>query len=262
MSLAAPDLDPIPAETIRAARAAFPKGSLAIHLRDHLGSVFTDTQFTDLFSPLGQPAVPPWRLALVSVLQFAVGLTDRQAAEAVRARIDWKDALALALTDPGFDSSVLCEFRARLLAQGREQHLLDTLLELCQQHGWLKARGQARTDSTHVLAASRVLGRLELAGETLRAALNASAVAAPDWLRALSPPEWFDRYSHRIEDYRLPKPRATRQAYAATMGADGQRLLAAVYAAEAPVELRALPAVEILRRVWVQEFVVIEGVLR
>ena len=173
-----------------------------------------------------------------------------------------KYALALALTDPGFDSSVLCEFRARLLAHGREQLLLDTLLAVCQQHGWLKVRGQQRTDSTHVLAAIRVLGRLELAGETLRAALNAVATAAPDWLRALSPPEWFDRYNHRIEDYRLPKPRAARQAYAATIGVDGQQLLTAVYAGDAPVGLRTLPAVEILRRVWVQEFVIIESVLR
>jgi len=201
-------------------------------------------------------------VALVSVLQFAEGLTDRQAADAVRARIDWKYALALELTDPGFDHSVLCEFRARLLTGGREQALLNTLLRQCQDQGWIKPRGQQRTDSTHVLAAIRVLGRLELAGETLRAALNALAVAAPDWLRALTPPEWFERYSRRIEDHRLPKPQAARQAYAATIGADGQQLLTAVYSPTAPAWLRELPAVAILRQLWVQEFVVIQDVLR
>ena len=89
MSLAAPLSDPIPVATMQAARAAFPQGSLAMHLRDYLGTVYDDAVFSDLFSPLGPPALPPWRLALVSVLQFAEGLTDRQAADAVRARIDW-----------------------------------------------------------------------------------------------------------------------------------------------------------------------------
>ncbi|MFD0316129.1 transposase [Streptomyces flavalbus] len=83
----------IPAETVRVARAAFPKGSLAIRVRDELGPMFHDEDFADLFASRGRPAWSPARLALVSVLQFVEGLTDRQAAEAVRARIDFKYAL-------------------------------------------------------------------------------------------------------------------------------------------------------------------------
>src|SRR5439155_22210685 len=134
---------------------------------------------------------PPWRgrlpmrasrLAIVTVLQYAAGLTDRQAADAVRERIDWKYALALELSDPGFDFSLLSEFRLRLVEGGAETLLLDRLLEVCKQRGWLKAGGKQRTDSTHVLARVRSLSNLECVGETLRAALDDLASLAPDWL--------------------------------------------------------------------------------
>jgi transposase len=215
-----------------------------------------------LFARRGRPAEAPWRLALVTVMQFAEGLSDRQAAEAVRARIDWKYALGLELTDPGFDFSVLSEFRVRLIDGSAEQQLLERLLTVCREHGWLRARGRQRTDSTHVLGALRVLNRLERVAETLRAALNALAAAAPDWLRSIAPPEWHERYDRRIEDYRLPRGREARLAYAATVGADGERLLEALTAPNAPEMLAQLPAVDVLRRIWSAEFIVVEGQLR
>ena len=122
-------------------------------------------------------------------MQFRETLPDRQAAEAVRARIDWKYFLGLELTDPGFDFSVLSEFRDRLLGGNAEQLLLDKMLEQCRTQGLIKARGQQRTDSTHVLAAIRVLSRIELVAETLRAALNELATIAPQWLQKLAPLE-------------------------------------------------------------------------
>ena len=103
----------IPENTVRVARASFPKGGRYMRLRDELGAVFDDARFAGLFPARGSPAEAPWRLALVTLFQFAEGLPDRQAAEAVRGRIDWKYALALSLTDPGFDSTVLSEFRSR-----------------------------------------------------------------------------------------------------------------------------------------------------
>jgi transposase len=191
MSLKPGPIQPVPEETARIARAAFRKGNPLLQLRDELGPIFADTDFADLFPRRGQPGLPPWRLALVTLLQFRENLPDRQAAEAVRARIDWKYLLGLELTDPGFDPSVLCEFRARLLAGSAEERLLERLLERCRELGLLKARGRQRTDATHVLAAIRVLNRLELVGETLRAALNELAAVAPDWLRGVAP-EWSD----------------------------------------------------------------------
>jgi transposase len=245
----------VPEETARVARAAFPKGTnLYMRMRDQLGSIFDDQQFAHLFSPTGQPALSPHRLALVTIMQFAEGLSDLQAADAVRTRIDWKYALSLELTDPGFDSSVLCEFRARLLAGGAETLLFETVLSLLNQQGLLKRRGRQRTDSTHVLAAVHSLCRLELVGETMRATLNSLAVVAPAWLRALAPTPWYQRYAERMENYRLPDAATEREALGVQIGTDGFELLEAVFAADAPGYLRAVPAVDLLRRVWLQQY--------
>ena len=170
----------------------------------------------------------------------------------MRARIDWKYALGLELTDPGFDPSVLCEFRARLVEGGAEERLLGRLLERCRELGLLKARGRQRTDATHVLASIRVLNRLELVGETLRAALNELAAVAPDWLRAAAPEAWFKRYARRVEDGRLPRSQAEREAYARAVGEDGFALLDRLDGdgPEAPEALRSPPRVAVLRQVW------------
>jgi transposase len=248
-------IEPVPETTARVARAAFRKGNPLLKLRDELGAVFADADFADLFPKLGQPGLPPWRLALVTLLQFREDLPDRRAAEAVRARIDWKYLLGLELDDPGFDHSVLCEFRARLLEGGAEERLLGKLLEACQARGLLKARGRQRSDTTHVLASIRTLNRLELVGETLRAALNELAATAPDWLRAVAPKAWYERYALRVEDGRLPRAAAEREAYARVVGEDGFALLDRLDEPATPEELRGLPTVLILRQVWSRHFV-------
>jgi transposase len=233
-----------------------------MRMRDELGIIYDDQLFAPLFSARGQPAMSPWRLALATVMQFAEGLSDRQAADAVRSRIDWKYALSLELTDPGFDHTVLSEFRSRLVVGQAEQLLLETLLTRVRERGLLKGRGRQRTDSTHVLAAIRTLNRLELVGETVRYALNSLAVVAPDWLRAWVPPEWFDRYGPRMENYRLPKTTAARTALVATIGADGHRLLQAVEAAADFPWLQEIPAVQTLRHVWSEQYTDPPGPLR
>ncbi len=254
MSLQPTSIPPIPEETVRVARAAFPRGSHYIRLRDELGSPYEDADFAALFPAIGPPGLPPWRLALVTVMQFLENLSDRQAADAVRARIDWKYALSLELTDPGFDHSVLCEFRARLVAGGAEQLLLDRMLERFRERGLVKARGRQRTDSTHVLGSLRVLNRLELIGETLRAALNALATEAPEWVREIAPAEWYERYSRRVEESRLPRGKTAREAYAQTLGTDGFALLQALASDSAPAGLKDLPSIEVLRQVWKRHF--------
>ncbi len=255
MSLQPQPLGPVPAETARVARAAFPKGTLCLRIADALGTLYQDADFADLFPGRGQPAAAPARVALATVLQFVEGLTDREAADAVRGRLDWKYALALELTDPGFDHTVLSEFRGRLVAGGAEQRLLDLLVDQLRARDFLKARGRQRTDSTHVLAAVRGLNRLERVGETLRAALNALATIAPDWLTQVAPPAWYARYGRRVENYHLPKTDAARAALAAEIGADGRHLLGAVDAATDQPHLARLPAVATLRALWAQQYV-------
>ena len=261
MSLHPQEPPSVPEETIRVARAAFPKGFLCLCIADELGSIYTNDQFTALFPRRGKHAEAPGRLAHATVLQFVEGLSDRQAADAVRGRIDWKYALGLSLIDPGFDHTVLSEFRSRLIDGGAERLLLDTLLQHLRDRGLVKARGRQRTDSTHVLAAVRGLNRLERVGETVRAALNELAVVAPDWLQALAPPAWYERYSRRVEAYRLPKAEKERLELAATIGADGDQLLAAIDAAVEPW-LAQLPAIQVLRQVWTARYTKEDGHLR
>ncbi len=136
MSLKSLPIPPIPEETARVARAVFPRGNVLMQLRDTLGTLYTDEAKARLFPTHGQPALAPWRLALVTLFQFMEGLTDRQEAFAVRDRLAWKYALSLDLCDPGFDHSVLSEFRSRLVEGHAEQRLLDLLLERCRTGGW------------------------------------------------------------------------------------------------------------------------------
>ena len=254
MSMYPQALGSIPEETVRIARAACPKGTLAMRLRDTLGELYQDTQFAALYPIEGQPAYAPWRLAIVTVLQYVEGLTDRQAADGVRERIDWKYSLGLELTDPGFDFSLLSEFRLRLVEEGAETLLLDRLLEVCKQRGWLKAGGKQRTDSTHVLARVRSLSNLECVGETLRAALDDLATLAPDWLVQQISLDWFERYRHRVENYRLPKAESQRTALAQQIGADGVHLLQALQQPDAPAELKEVSSVQLLQKVWQQYY--------
>lgn len=254
-------IGPIPSETRRVAEAAFPDGNRYVRLGDELGMLFTDALFSTLYPERGQPALPPWRLALVTMLQFAEGLSDRQAAAAVRSRIDWKYLLRLELTDPGFDYSVLSEFRTRLLLHSADYLLFDHLISCCRERGLVIAGGRQRTDSTHILAAVRALNRIEVVGETLRFALNRLAVVAPAWLEAVCPREWAKRYARRAEDDRLPTKQAARELLALTIGQDGHLLLTAVYSERAPDWLRHVPAIEILRRVWIQNYTWNDGVL-
>ena len=242
----------MPSETARVARAAFPKGNPYLTLRDELGPVFHDGDFVDLYPRRGQPALAPWRLALVTLVQYRENLSDRQVAEAVRARIDVKYLLGLPLDDAGFDYSTLCEFRARLRSGGSEETLLDRLLHRCRELGLVRERSRARTDATRVLAAVRVMNRLELVAETLRATLNDLARVAPVWLRAVAPDAWFERYARRIEDSRLPRSKVDREGYARTVGEDGYHLLDLLEAA--PAGLARLPSVQVLERVWERHY--------
>lgn len=258
MSLARHPIPEIPAETMRVARTAIPKNNPWLQLRDQLGPIYQDEAFASLFAVVGQPAIEPWRLALVVLLQFAEGLTDRQAADAVRTRLDWKYLLALELDDQGFDASVLCEFRERLLAGGASKLLLDRLLEVCQEHKLLKSRGRQRTDATHVVAASRLLTRLELVTATLQQALNILAEVAPAWVLKYCSPTWGERYGARLSEYRLPRSDSARTEWAEQVGTDGHQLLAWLWSPETPAWMRQVPAVEMLRQIWVQQFALIK----
>src|SRR6266542_1718042 len=217
---------PQPAQEIATAvRAAYAgrEVPLPVRVRDQLGELFADAEFAGAFG--------------------------------VRDKISWKYALGLGLDDPGFDPSVLSEFRTRVVTHGLEERVLDLLLAALGGKGLVKAGGKQRTDPTHVISAVRDLNRLELAGESVRACLEALAVAAPGWLaQAVDVAGWSKRYSARVDSWRLPALKAKRTELALAYGRDGFALLGAVYAPAAPQWLRELPAVQVLRTVLLQNY--------
>ena len=249
-----PEPDPLIAAAIAAKYRGKRPRPLAVQIRDRLGQWLADEDFAAAFGIRGKPGWPPSRLALVTILQRAEKLTDRQAAEAVRTRIDWQYLLGLPVDDAGFDHTVLAEFRAKVAEAGLEQVALDALLARLAADGLVKAGGKQRADSTHVTAAVAALNRLELGGESVRATLEALAVAHPDWLaQRICVPDWNRRYGTPVTCWRPPASQAKQDELAIAYARDGYALLEAVYDKPAPAWLRELPAVDVLRRVLLAE---------
>ena len=250
-----PEPDPLIAAAIAAKYPGKRPRPLAVLIRDRLGQWLADEDFAAAFGDRGRPGWSPSRLALVTMLQRAENLTDRPAAEAVRTRIDWQYLLGLAFDDPGFDHTVLPEFRARVADAGLEQAALDALLARLVSEGLVKAGGKQRTDSTRVVAAVAALNRLELAGESVRAALEALTAAHPDWVaQRLCVPDFARRYGTPMTSWRPPASKAKQDELAIAYARDGYALLEAVYDSSSPAWLHEIPAAGVLRRVLLQNY--------
>ncbi len=255
MSLHAKSFPALPEDTAKVAKAAFKrKGSIYVTIGDRLGSLFDDIDFADLYAADGKPAVSPNLLAMVTVFQFMENLPDRDAADAVRARIDWKYALHLPLADMGFDASVLSEFRERLVRHSAAQRMFEQVLLRLQDLGLLQKGGKQRTDATAVLAATALLNHVQLVAETMRLALEALADYRPEWLRSIALPHWYERYSLVLTGFRLPRTKEKQEALALAIAADGFHLLDALARPDAPTQANELPAVVMLAQVWQQQF--------
>ena len=218
---------------------------------------YDEADYVDLYHAEGKPAISPVLLSFVTAFQYMENLSDREAAEAVRMRLDWKYALHLPLDYAGFNFSVLSEFRYRVIEHQAEARLFDCLLEQLQGLGLIKRRGRQRTDSLAVLTRVRDLNRLELVVETLRLAVRALLAVDPIWTRATVPPTWEERYGERCVASRLSKEE--RKTLESEVGQDGQWLLGRLQAETTPAVLRELPEVQTLSTVWSQQFEVIEG---
>jgi transposase len=254
-----PEPDPVVAAAIRSMYGSRKTGlPLAVTVRDRLGEWLHDEDFAAAFGTRGRPGWSPSRLALVTIVQRAENLTDRMAAEAVRTRLDLKYLLGLRLDDPGFDHSVLPEFRAKVADAELEAVPLDALLERLSADGLVKAGGKQRTDSAHVIAAVAALSRLELAGESVRAAVEALTAAHPDWTaQVLHVSEWSRRYGTPVTDWHPPASEKKQDELAVTYAKDGHALLRAVYDKASPAWLAEIPAVETLRQVLVQNYTLV-----
>ena len=259
MTMAPRQAQGIPNDTVELVRAVYPEGNEYIRLRDELGEVFRDEQFADLYVAQGQAALAPAVLAWVTVLQFKEGWSDREAANAVRGRIDVKYLLGLELRHQGFHHSALGAFRARLVENSAEARLLDELLAVCRARGFVKAGGRQRTDSTPVVAAVQTLNRLECVHETLRLALEQVAELEPEWLQAQVPVEWYEWYGRRLDASQMAKSAAEQARWQVRIGESGRQLLLAVQDVRTPAYLRQLPALRLLQCVWIQQYWVQKG---
>ena len=230
---------------------------LVLQLRDALGTLYTDADFADLFPMRGQPAEVPWRLALVTVLQFLEGLSDRQAADAVRSRLDWKYARSLELTDPGFDHTVLSEFRARLVQGTRRSGYSTVLLEQCASARLAQSPG-APADRCHACAGHGacpqpvgVRGR-DAAPCAECASGGGSGVAAQAYVER-EHAEWVSAIAAASRSIvcrpALSLAGLTQKSWGRWLG-----LLRALEETTAPAWLRELPALQSLQRVWAQQY--------
>ena len=262
MSLQPQTIYCVPEDTARVARTIFPDGNVVMRISDELGMLVRDCDVADVVATEGRPAESPVRLALVTLLQFWEGLTDRQAADAVRTRIDGNYLLCLDLTDLGFHHTVVSEFRSRLVLHGAERRIFDAILTTAQERGLRKAGGRQRRDSTHVLGAIRAMPRRDVVTERLRSLRNTLATPAPAWVRAHTTAAWVDRDGLRASAYRLPKSHEKRAAWAKHIGCDGRARRTALYAEPEGSALRNEPAVATVRLVWLPNFVMGDGVFR
>ena len=224
---------------------------------DQLYAEYREADFVDLYATEGKPGLSPVDLAFVTAFQFMENLSDREAVEALRLRLDFKYALHLPLDDEGFDASVLCEFRQRVIAHQAEARLFDAVIGQLKARGLIKKRGRQRSDSLAILTRVRHLNRLERVVETLRLVLRALLGVDAVWTRATAPPEWETVYGERCVAERLSE--AQRQDLTRRVGSDGLWLLERLQAPSTPPALRDLEEVRLLATVWAQQFELVEG---
>jgi len=254
-----PEPDPLVAEAVRGSWPRPDDQPLAVAIRDRLGEGWLkDEDFAEAFGARGRPGYSPVVLALVTVLQQAENLADRQAVLQARSRLDWKYLLGLPLAGPVFDHTVLSEFRDKVAENGLERVLFDALLERLKEECLVRAGGKQRTDSTGVTAAVAALNRLELAGESVRAAVEALAAAHPAWTAGVLDASWMRRYGTPVTSWRPPMTQKKRDELAIAYAEDGYKLLRAVNDLASPHWLKEIPAVQVLRTVLLQNYLITE----
>lgn len=252
MCLKAQEPWPMPSETERVGQFLLAKDSAYRLVGEKLFETLSEQEFADLYPSEGQPGLSPVILALVTVFQFIEKLPDRQAAEMLRMRLDWKYALHLPLEYEGFHFSVLSEFRDRLLAGKAEGRVFEKLVAQIRTLGLIKERGKQRSDSIAILTKVRWLSRLEVAVETLRLAVSRLVKTNREWSEEILPPSWEDKYGERFVMQRYTEKEW--KEYEANIGNDGQWLLKRVEDGGAPADLQELSEVKLMQTVWAQQF--------
>jgi transposase len=252
MSLKPSDPQPIPKEIAAWGNDHLPKASPYRLLGDTLFELYRDEDFADLYHVEGRPATSPVLLSFVLVLQALEDESDRGAADAVLSNLKWKYALHLPLDYAGFDFSILCDFRDRLIQHKAEARIFDTILTHLKALGLLTSRGIQRTDSLSVHTKARDLSRIELMTDTIRVVVRALLRTDPDWTRATVPVAWDERYGQRLRVERMDK--AEKEQLSVVAGDDGAWLLDQIDAEKTPEAIKNHVVVALLRTIWQQHY--------
>lgn len=257
MSLATEQFGKVPEDTARVIKALYKRKTRKnayVVFADNFPIIFTQHDFESMYSRLGQHGVNPVVLALLTLVQFAEGLSDEEAMESLVSRMDLKYLLRLPLDHEGFDPSVLTEFRARLIEGSAEELFLNRILRLAEDKGLLK-KGKQRTDSTHVLSAARSMTRTELVLETMRNCLDVLCDVAPQLVLSLHPKFIMSKaYELRGLEFRIPRKENQRKELVENVGKDAKLLLSSIDGDESLEFLKKVPAVITLRRVFAEQF--------
>ncbi len=242
----------VPDDTAAIGRELFRPDNLYRQIGDRFDEFCPDEkEFALLYEPTGRGAIPPLLVALVTIFQMLERVPDRQAAELVVSRLDWKYALHLPLLYSGFHFTDLYAFRVRLVEHGKERLVFDQILAKLKALGLFKPRGKMRTDSTHLLAVVQRLSQLELVGECLRVALRAVSLVAASWVESCLPPAFCQGYEERESEYGMSDEKVKKRL--AEVAKDAFWFLAQVDGS-APKEARELPEIKTLRTVLSQQF--------
>jgi transposase len=243
----------LPWDTARAAKSVFNIENAYLALGDQLDLLCDDLNWDDLNAFREKPTSMLFVLAMVTIFQFAEDMPDRQAADAARRRMDWKYAMHLPVDYPGFPPSELLEFRQRLAGNQAGQHVFLCLLARLAKLGLLGSTDQVQIDVHHVLSAVDTLSRTDRATQALSQALEALAARDHEWLRVVSPPHWYERYSRESGGRGLPSSREDREVVVRGIEADISYLLEAIDQKDSP-DFAGLSEVQALRRTWNREF--------
>jgi transposase len=214
---------PIPPDTKALVGPMLDEDTVYHFVGDVLFMQLRDEDFADLYPAEGQPSTSPVLLSFVLIFQALEDLSDRAAVAALRFRLDWKYALHLPLTYPSFDHTVLGEFRKRLIQHKAEGRIFAAIFTQLKQLGYFKHMGIQRTDSIAVLTHHRLLHRIELCVETVRATIKSLLHHDPEWTRASLPATWEARYAKRCKSERMKEEE--RQALSVVVGDDGTWLI-------------------------------------
>lgn len=249
---------PIPSDTAKVARAVLDGNNFYLAIGNQVDRLFSGLVQKSPTQSNQAPVKTPALLYLITIFQFYETLSDDLAVEALRKRVDWKYAMHLPLNYPGMEACSLCEFRQWLLVDPTGRLNLTALISRLSEGMNFSAKQCSNLETDQIIMQVCLLTRLARIWETFHKSIEALAAHQPDWLRNVSLPHWYVRYSHQWRNLNLTGKPRDQETFAQSIGVDGFYLLNAISEANA-VKLAGLPEVLALKQVWREQYEYVGG---